>query len=117
MRPPAVAGLFYPENANELRHAVNGYIAEASLRAAVAARPKALIVPHAGYQYSGSVAGFAYRRLRDWWAVKIKEDATGMCWYVSNTKTSKMQVPFPFLPWGFAIFIKKAVANQGVSAQ
>lgn len=66
MRPPAVAGLFYPENANELRHAVNGYIAEASLRAAVADRPKALIVPHAGYQYSGSVAGFAYRRLRDW---------------------------------------------------
>ncbi len=66
MRPPAVAGLFYPENANELRHAVNGYIAEASPRAAVAARPKALIVPHAGYQYSGSVAGFAYRRLRDW---------------------------------------------------
>ncbi len=66
MRPPAVAGLFYPENANELRHAVNGYIAEASLRAAVADRPKALIVPHAGYQYSGSVAGFAYRRLCDW---------------------------------------------------
>ena len=66
MRPPAVAGLFYPENANELRHAVNGYIAEASLRAAVADRPKALIVPHAGYQYSGSVAGFAYRRVRDW---------------------------------------------------
>ena len=66
MRPPAVAGLFYPENANELRHAVNGYIAEASLHAAVADRPKALIVPHAGYQYSGSVAGFAYRRLRGW---------------------------------------------------
>ena len=66
MRPSAVAGLFYPENANELRHAVNGYIAEASLRAAVADRPKALIVPHAGYQYSGSVAGFAYRRLYDW---------------------------------------------------
>ena len=63
MRPPAVAGLFYPENANELRHDVNGYIAEASPRAAVASRPKALIVPHAGYQYSGPIAGFAYRQL------------------------------------------------------
>jgi AmmeMemoRadiSam system protein B len=66
IRPPAVAGLFYPENANELRHDVSGYIAECSPPAAVAARPKALIVPHAGYQYSGPVAGFAYRRLRDW---------------------------------------------------
>ena len=65
MRPPAVAGLFYPANANELRHVVNGYVAECSPRAAVAVRPKALIVPHAGYQYSGPVAGFAYRRLRD----------------------------------------------------
>ena len=66
MRPPAVAGLFYPENANELRHDVNGYMAGCSPPAAVAGRPKALIVPHAGYQYSGPVAGFAYRRLRDW---------------------------------------------------
>ena len=66
MRPSAVAGLFYPENANELRHVVNGYIAECSQPAAVAGRPKALIVPHAGYQYSGPVAGFAYRRVRDW---------------------------------------------------
>ena len=65
-RPPAVAGLFYPENANELRHDVNGYIDECSPRAAVAVCPKALIVPHAGYQYSGPVAGFAYRLLRDW---------------------------------------------------
>ncbi|MCJ7451590.1 MAG: AmmeMemoRadiSam system protein B, partial [Steroidobacteraceae bacterium] len=65
IRPPAVAGLFYPENANELRHDVNGYVAECSPHAAVAGCPKALIVPHAGYQYSGPVAGFAYRRLRD----------------------------------------------------
>jgi len=66
MRPPAVAGLFYPENANELRHDVKGYIAGSPPPAAVAGRPKALIVPHAGYQYSGPVAGVAYRQLRDW---------------------------------------------------
>ena len=65
-RPPAVAGLFYPANANELRHDVSGYIEASSPRAAPADPPKALIVPHAGYQYSGPVAGFAYRCLRDW---------------------------------------------------
>ena len=66
-RPPAVAGLFYPENANELRREVSGYIEACTPRAATAAnRPKALIVPHAGYRYSGPVAGFAYRQLRDW---------------------------------------------------
>lgn len=69
IRPPAVAGLFYPENANELRSEVGHYIEACAPRAAVAGKLKALIVPHAGYQYSGPVAGFAYRRLRDWAAV------------------------------------------------
>lgn len=65
-RPPAVAGLFYPENANELRRDVIGYIDACSPRATAAGPPKALIVPHAGYQYSGPVAGCAYRQLHDW---------------------------------------------------
>jgi len=64
-RPPAVAGLFYPGNANELRRDVASYVDACSARAGFAGPPKALIVPHAGYQYSGSVAGFAYRQLRD----------------------------------------------------
>jgi hypothetical protein len=61
-----VAGLFYPENANELRRDVQGYVAERPTHTAAAPRPKALIVPHAGYQYSGSVAGVAYQLLHDW---------------------------------------------------
>jgi hypothetical protein len=66
MRPPAVAGIFYPENANELRRDVTRYIDACAACATGVAPPKALIVPHAGYRYSGPVAGFAYRRLRDW---------------------------------------------------
>jgi MEMO1 family protein len=65
IRPPAVAGLFYPENANELRRDVGRYLEASPARAAGVGPPKALIVPHAGYQYSGPVAGSAYRRLRD----------------------------------------------------
>lgn len=64
VRPPAVAGLFYPEDPDELRRAVTGYI-DACQRSTPARRPKALIVPHAGYPYSGPVAGSAYRLLRD----------------------------------------------------
>ena len=64
VRPPAVAGLFYPQEACGLRSAVEGYI-EACQRSGPARAPKALIVPHAGYPYSGAVAGCAYRLLRD----------------------------------------------------
>jgi MEMO1 family protein len=64
VRPPAVAGLFYPDDAQELRRAVTGYV-DACTRTAPARQPKALIVPHAGYPYSGPVAGCAYRLLRD----------------------------------------------------
>ena len=64
LRPPAVAGTFYPLDAAELRRTVTGFI-EGCHRAKTVRRPKALIVPHAGYAYSGAVAGCAYRRLRD----------------------------------------------------
>jgi AmmeMemoRadiSam system protein B len=43
---------------------VTGYI-EGCPRRGPARQPKALIVPHAGYLYSGAVAGCAYRVLRD----------------------------------------------------
>jgi MEMO1 family protein len=62
-RPPAVAGLFYPAIATELRDAVTRYLDEASV-VDLPASPKALIVPHAGYIYSGSVAAAAYASVR-----------------------------------------------------
>jgi AmmeMemoRadiSam system protein B len=64
VRPPAVAGLFYPQDAQELRRTVERHI-DACDRVGAARQPKALIVPHAGYPYSGDVAGCAYRLLRD----------------------------------------------------
>lgn len=61
LRTPAVAGLFYPDDPTVLANDV------ASMLAAVEAptlQPKALIVPHAGYIYSGPVAASAYAALR-----------------------------------------------------
>jgi AmmeMemoRadiSam system protein B len=60
VRPPAVAGLFYPGDARELRAMVNECLRG---HAVAGATPKALIVPHAGYEYSGAVAGSAYALL------------------------------------------------------
>jgi len=67
VRQPAVAGVFYPGEATELGSLVEGYLAEAESRAGDAATeeaPKALIVPHAGYVYSGPIAASAYARLQ-----------------------------------------------------
>ncbi len=55
-----VAGSFYPADHDQLHDVVARYLAEARPSSAV---PKALIVPHAGYDYSGAVAAAAYAHL------------------------------------------------------
>lgn len=64
IRPPAVAGLFYPDHADALASTVRDLLAGAP--ASAGPRPRALIVPHAGYIYSGAAAAAAYARLRSW---------------------------------------------------
>lgn len=61
LRPAAAAGTFYPSDPTDLAAAVDGFIAAASPSSD--ALPKALIAPHAGYPYSGLVAGTAYARV------------------------------------------------------
>ena len=63
VRPAAVAGMFYPGTPAVLGAAVRAYLAEAQPAEPPAGLPKALLVPHAGYVYSGPVAAPAYRRL------------------------------------------------------
>jgi len=58
IRPPAVAGTFYPAQPATLANDVRAMLAAA--RPTVVAGPKALIVPHAGYIYSGATAAAAY---------------------------------------------------------
>ena len=63
VRPPAVAGLFYPKDAEGLRRTLHALLDAPGRAPVVAPAPKALVVPHAGYAYSGSVAAAAYRLL------------------------------------------------------
>jgi AmmeMemoRadiSam system protein B len=64
IRQPAVAGSFYPGQEQTLSRAVLELLrAAAASTVKDATAPKALIVPHAGYVYSGSTAALAYARL------------------------------------------------------
>ncbi|HEX3058808.1 MAG TPA: AmmeMemoRadiSam system protein B [Usitatibacter sp.] len=61
IRPAAMAGSFYPGESSALAAEVAGYLADASAEGHAA--PKAIIAPHAGYMYSGAIAGSIYARL------------------------------------------------------
>ena len=62
-RPAAVAGSFYPGMPAQLSADIRAYLGGSPRFAPDGAPPKALIVPHAGYVYSGAIAASAYRRL------------------------------------------------------
>ncbi|MCH7867794.1 MAG: AmmeMemoRadiSam system protein B [Myxococcales bacterium] len=76
VRPPSVAGFFYPDDPRSLEREVRGFLDDAETAAKTAAKtdseteqapttlsPKALIVPHAGFRFSGPIAASAYRHL------------------------------------------------------
>lgn len=60
LRPPAVAGAFYPADADLLRAMIMRYLKASHV---AGPPPKAIIVPHAGYIYSGPIAASAYALL------------------------------------------------------
>lgn len=65
VRPPAVAGLFYPADPGELAASVRAYLDLGSALRPIGATPKAVVAPHAGYDFSGPIAGTAFVPLAD----------------------------------------------------
>jgi MEMO1 family protein len=68
VRSPSVAGSFYPGQAEELRRVIDETLPHGPKERALA-----VIVPHAGYAYSGKVAGAAYAR------VEVPRDVVLLC--------------------------------------
>ncbi|MDO4183716.1 MAG: AmmeMemoRadiSam system protein B [Rhodospirillales bacterium] len=68
-RNPAVAGLFYPSDAENLSHIIDSQLNSDYQKHL--SQPKIIIVPHAGYQYSAPAAAQAYMPIKDY-ADKIK---------------------------------------------
>ncbi len=62
VRPPAIAGSWYPADPDELAQMIDGMLEAERL---VDGAPLALIVPHAGYVYSGPVAAAGFRQMRN----------------------------------------------------
>ncbi len=58
IRSSAVAGMFYSADPDQLRRSVQGFLIDASPRKALG-----VMVPHAGYVYSGAVAGEVYSQI------------------------------------------------------
>lgn len=64
IRPPFVAGRFYPADPSALRDVVESMLSEATCGVS-SGRVTAVISPHAGYRYSGPTAAHAFARVRD----------------------------------------------------
>ncbi len=69
VRPPAVAGSFYPGSEETLRSTVRDFLDRAG--PGVESPARAVIVPHAGYVYSGPTAAKAFRRLKGSGATRV----------------------------------------------
>jgi len=63
LRHPAVAGRFYPSDPDDLRAEARGYLSQASSTNQTPVRALGCIAPHAGYVYSGHVAGAVFARV------------------------------------------------------
>lgn len=62
-RMPAVAGSFYPGDAEGLRDLISGYLGRAKPETP-GGKLRGIVVPHAGYIYSGPVAAYGYKLLQ-----------------------------------------------------
>ncbi|HPL95726.1 MAG TPA: AmmeMemoRadiSam system protein B [bacterium] len=64
IRQPAVAGQFYPADKEELSNMIDEFLAAATTTA-ITGEPQILIVPHAGYVFSGATAAYAFKAVAD----------------------------------------------------
>jgi AmmeMemoRadiSam system protein B len=73
VRHPAVAGRFYPDDPESLRHDASSYLSQLDFTKQPPVRAIGCIAPHAGYMYSGHVAGAVFS------TVEIPQTSIVMC--------------------------------------
>jgi len=102
-REPAVAGLFYPANEAELRDVVQAHVGTDTHDATAVA----IVAPHAGYVYSGGIAGDVYRRVRvPDVAVVLCPNHTGQGVRAAIMSSGKWNIP------GRSVPIDEAIAEE-----
>lgn len=80
-RNPAVAGMFYPNHQADLQQSVQALLQQVPTQNNQ--QPRAIIVPHAGYIYSGLTAAYAYKLLEDYHATIKRVMVLGPSHHVS----------------------------------
>ena len=65
IRPPAVAGMFYPADPQQLAQYVRAALARAARDVPQLPEVEAVVAPHAGYRYSGEIAAHAFAALAE----------------------------------------------------
>jgi AmmeMemoRadiSam system protein B len=105
MRTDAVAGQFYPDSAAEITKMIEHYnkIVDENLKdkSILALKPRAVIVPHAGYVYSAFTANLAFRLLANTHAKRVVVIGPSHRVYVQGTSVSdydSYETPFGALP-------------------
>lgn len=63
-RKPFVSGQFYPDDKKELKEIIENYLKAAEV-SEIKEKIIGILVPHAGYPYSGGVAAFSYKAIKD----------------------------------------------------
>ena len=95
LRKAAVAGRFYPANEKTLRSDLAGYLGapEGKIEA------KGVVVPHAGYMYSGHVAGAVYARIEPATrAILLCPNHTGLGAPLSIVSSGEWEIPLGRVP-------------------
>ncbi len=92
IRLPQFAGFFYPEENGVLKEMINSFLEKASIEK-LNKKPKAIIVPHAGYIYSGPIAAYSYKAISNFKYKKIILLGPSHNFYFKGFASS------PFLKW------------------
>jgi AmmeMemoRadiSam system protein B/AmmeMemoRadiSam system protein A len=94
VREPAVAGIFYPNNPDELKILVRGHLDNVTNLPEIDGQLIALIVPHAGLEYSGRIAAYGYKLLEESGVNKVI-----LCSPSHRYRFQGLSVYGPFITW------------------
>ena len=108
IRPAAVAGLFYPADAAQLHRDIQSMLSVTEQAESV---PKALIVPHAGYIFSGPVAASAFAQLKNIRHIVKRVIVLGPCHRVPLNGLATSSADYFETPFG-SIRIDREAINQ-----
>jgi len=111
VRPPAVARLFYPGDARSLAEEVAAQLDQTEETPLAPGFPKAVIVPHAGYVYSGPVAASAYDLLRPARGIVTRVVVLGPCHRVAVRGLALPQASAFDTPLGRIPLDREAIAS------